>query len=230
MMVPMPFVLLIGAAGVPLARELAASLATASAADLTVIAPTTRDSWADGLKRCPDLDAHLIGADSTATHGLADALEALGFGAAWQRGSDAELALRLIRTELLHAGYSLTDAVAALAERRGLPYPLVPLSDDRGEWHRVLTADDGSRRAVHLDDPTADPAAEPVLVHDAWAASAAAVAAIAAADVLITHGSGPVIDHAISALAAGRPGLPVLAAGDYSAADILAAAHAAAAS
>ncbi|WP_040320030.1 2-phospho-L-lactate transferase CofD family protein [Aeromicrobium marinum] len=218
----MHLVLIAGAAGADLATNLRAALGDGGR--MTVVAPTTRDAWVAGLKRCPDLDAHLR-VDGPGSHGVADALEGLGFAAGWQRADDSEMALRIVRTELLHAGFSLTEATRALAARSGATVDLLPLSDDRGEWHRVVDGPDG-RRAVHVDEHGDAQGEEPwVLVHDTWTVSPAVLAAVDEADAVLVHGPasarGHLLDHAVSAVVGERPGLAPVATGDHPPTDIL---------
>lgn len=202
----MRLVMLTGGAGAPLAHALAGLVD-----DLTVVAPTTRDGWVTGLKRSPDLDALMAPADRP-TFGVADALGAIGFGAAWHRADDAEMARRLVRTELLHAGFSLTEATEAMAARLGLPFRLVPLSDDRGELHVVVEGPDG-QRAVHLDEHAAGGGAvdAPVFVRESWAVSETVTAAVTESDAIVVGPPDPALgtlplDHALTALeTAGRP-------------------------
>jgi LPPG:FO 2-phospho-L-lactate transferase len=173
--------------GAPFAHALAALLEPAD--ELTVVVPTVRDRWVTGLKASPDLDALLGAAEpAAATHGVADELHALGYSPAWQRPTDAEVAGRLVRTELLGAGYTLTDATAATVRRRGLPFRVLPMSDDRAELHVVVTEADGPR-AVHVEEYLADPAAhevdDVVLVAGTWGIGPEADAALTGSDVLV---------------------------------------------
>lgn len=216
----MRIVLLSGASGIGIAHELAGRC------DLTVVAPTTRDSWADGLKRSPDLDAFCADPGADVTYGVAGALDALGFGAQWQRGSDDEMALRIMRTELLHADFTLTQATAAVAERRGLPFTLLPLSDDRGELH-VVVSDAEGRRAIHLDEHRASlPVGEPPvpsLVAMSWSVTDDVVAAVEASEqvTVAVNGSGPVVVHAAAAIGDRVPDARFVDVAGHGLADVL---------
>ncbi|MFT4299151.1 MAG: 2-phospho-L-lactate transferase CofD family protein [Aeromicrobium sp.] len=197
----MRLALLSGSPGTGLAFQLA------ERCELTVIAPTTRDSWSDGLKRCPDLDAFLTDPAEEPTYGVAQALEDLDFGAAWYRAPDNVVALRIMRTELLHADFTLTQAVAALAERRQLAFTLLPLSDDRGEM-RVVVSDEGEgHRAVHIDEYRAGlpvgEMPEAAVVALTWSVTDEVVAAVEASDetTVAVVGTDPTITHAIEAIA-----------------------------
>ncbi|MFT4189050.1 MAG: 2-phospho-L-lactate transferase CofD family protein [Aeromicrobium sp.] len=217
----MRLALLSGSDGVGLALELA------SRCELTVISPTTRDSWSDGLKRCPDLDAFLTVPGQEPTYGVARALEDLGFGAAWSQTHDDEIALRIMRTELLHADFTLTQAITALAERRELPFTLLPLSDDRGEMRVVVSEADEERRAVHYDEHRASlpvgERPEPSMVALGWSVSDEVVAAVEASHqaTVAVMGHGPVIDHAVAAVAEKAPGARFVDVTDAGVAELL---------
>jgi LPPG:FO 2-phospho-L-lactate transferase len=109
--------------------------------DLTVIVNVADDTEWHGLLVCPDIDTVLytlagIG-DSDHGWGVAgDTFTALGMlerygGDAWFRIGDADLATHVRRHELLHEGASLTDATASMSAALGVPSHLVPATDDR---------------------------------------------------------------------------------------------------
>jgi 2-phospho-L-lactate transferase/gluconeogenesis factor (CofD/UPF0052 family) len=215
-MADMRITVILGADGAPFAHDLSGRLEADD--ELTVVVPTMRDRWTTGLKACPDLDAVLALPDAAQTHGVADELIAVGYSPAWQRPSDADIAGQLIRTELLGAGYTLTEATAATATRRGLGFTLLPTSDDRAELHGVVPAAEGVR-AVHIAEILADPDAydvqDLVLVAETWAASDAVRTAIGSSDVVVIGPSSRTlaIDPVLRApgmLAAFRDDLPVL--------------------
>lgn len=186
----MHLTLLGGAESAEFARDLAALLDADD--QLTVVFNTSRDMWAHGLKRSPDADAFLTtlapSALPPASFTVADEIARLGMGPAWLTPSDQEIALSLVRTELLHAGFTLTEVMTALAVRRGIGPALLPMSDDRVEQHVVTDGPEGSR-AIHVEEflagPTDRPANDLVLVADEWKASKEAAAAIEAADIII---------------------------------------------
>lgn len=157
---------------------------------LTVVAPTARDQWAHGLKRCPDLDALLVPrGEASPTYAVADAVAALGVPPAWWRPSDAEVARHVVRTELLGAGFTLTEATVALAARLDLPYDVLPASDDRSELHGVVE-DAAGRRAVHVEELLAVPVAGAtvtgsVVVSTAWTLTSQAAQALRDADAVV---------------------------------------------
>lgn len=183
-MTSMRITLITGADGTSFAHDLAASLEPGD--DLTVIAPTVGDHWATWLKACPDLDALLDPRGVEATFGVAEQLGAIGYSPAWQRASDQQIATRLVRTELLGTGYSLTDASIAAATRAGAGFRLLPVSDDRAELHVVVGPEP---HAIHvreyLHDPAAHEPTETVLVAEAWSASASVLTALGETDVLV---------------------------------------------
>ena len=215
-MADMRITVIIGADGAPFAHDLAGRLGPED--ELTVIAPTMRDRWATGLKVCPDLDALLAVGGAPQTYAVADELIAIGYSPAWQRPADADIAGQLIRTDLLGAGYTLTEATAATAARRDLRFTLLPASDDRAELHGVVPAAEGVR-AVHIAEVLADPGAHDlqdlVLVAETWAASVAARTAIESSDVVVlgpstrTLAIDPVL-RAPGMLEAFRADVPVL--------------------
>lgn len=211
-MAGMRITLVLGADGAPFAHALTGLLAADD--ELTVVAPTVRDQWSAWLKASPDLDALLAPRDVAPTHAVSDQLRAVGY--AWQPASDQAVAIRLVRSELLGSGYSLTDATVAAAIRGGAGFRLLPLSDDRAELHVVVGPEP---HAIHIGDYLVEPDAheptETVLVAEAWSASTAVVDALTASDVLVLGPSSrtlaidPVL-RAPGVLDAITPTLPVL--------------------
>ncbi len=184
--------------GSDLAHRLAALMSDDDTLD--VVVPVTRDHWTHGLKCCPDVDAFLTlpGGDTAApTFAVADELAAVGFSPSWARPTDAEIARRIQRTELLQAGYTLGAATVAMAARVSLPFGLLPVSDDRAELHVVVEEQDG-RRAVHVTEHLADPRAgqpvEATIVTASWQASAAVREQVGHADVILLGPSSPILD------------------------------------
>lgn len=159
---------------------------------LSVVFNTARDMWAHGLKRSPDADALLTALDTqpslAQTFAVADDIAGLGVEPLWLRSSDQDLALQLVRTELMQAGFSLTEVTAALATRRGISATLLPMTNDRVEQHVVTDGPDGSR-AIHVEEFLAQhtdrPAKDLVLVADDWQASPEVLDAIGTADVIV---------------------------------------------
>ncbi len=190
----MRIVLLTGGDGAGLAHRLASRLDPGDTLD--VVVPVTRDHWAHGLKCCPDLDTMLEGAgtDRRRTYEVADELASVGFLPAWMRPSDADVARRIVRTELLHAGYRLTEVAAAMAARVSSPFRLLPVSDDRAEHHVVVEEADG-RHTVHVAEFVAwSHAPEPVgatIVAESWSLSPEVLTALDEASVVVLGPSSP---------------------------------------
>lgn len=125
-----------GTGGAKLARGL---LDVIGAENLTVVANTGDDAWVHGAHVSPDPDL--------VTYWLADAIDARGFGIrgdswqvmdalaaagrpTWFRLGDRDLAMCLIRSELLADGASLTEAHAAVARAMGVAARVLPMCDE----------------------------------------------------------------------------------------------------
>ena len=184
-MASMRIMLITGADGASFAHDLATTLGPGD--ELTVIAPTVRDHWSAWLKACPDLDALLTPSGAPTTFAVADQLRTIDYSPAWQRTSDQTVAHRLVRTELIGTGFSLSEATLAASARAGLPYRLLPMSDDRAELHVVVGAD--QPRAIHVQEYLAGPDAfeptETILVAESWSVSPAVVEDLGRTDVLV---------------------------------------------
>jgi LPPG:FO 2-phospho-L-lactate transferase len=110
------------------------------AGDLTVIANTADDDEFWGLLVCPDVDAVIYrlagvfnesagyGQKDETFHAL-DALRAMG-EETWFRVGDKDLAMHVLRAEMLRRGATLTEASLDLCRRFGLRSAVVPMSDD----------------------------------------------------------------------------------------------------
>lgn len=125
-----------GTGGAKLARGM---LDVVGAEGLTVIANTGDDAEAHGVHVSPDPDL--------VTYWLADAIDERGYGIAgdtweimdalevagrpvWFRLGDRDLAMCLIRTELLRGGARLTDSHAAVVEAMGVKARVLPVADE----------------------------------------------------------------------------------------------------
>ncbi|MET1062086.1 MAG: 2-phospho-L-lactate transferase CofD family protein [Aeromicrobium sp.] len=181
----MRITLVSGADGAPFAHSLAAALAPED--ELTVIAPTVRGHVSAGLLASPDLDVLLVPAATGTTFAVADSLEQIGYVPRWQRASDQAVAARLVRTDLVLNGGTLTDATVAAATRAALPYRLLPVCEDRAELRVVVGSEDP--RAVHveeyLDDPAAHEATQLLLIAEGITVSSTVSEAVRDTDVLV---------------------------------------------
>ncbi len=131
---------------------------------VTVIANTADDIWVHGLKVCPDLDTVMYtlgdGIDTgrgwgrrEETWNAKDELAAYGLQPTWFGLGDRDLATHLVRTQMLEAGYPLSDVTAALCRRWQPAVQLLPMTDDRVETHVVIDdPETGERRAVHFQE------------------------------------------------------------------------------
>jgi LPPG:FO 2-phospho-L-lactate transferase len=125
-----------GNGGAKLARGL---LDEVGADDLTVIANTGDDAEVHGVHVSPDPDL--------VTYWLADAIDERGYGIrddswevmdalaaagrpTWFRLGDRDLAMCLIRTELLTAGRRLTEAHAEVVKAMGVGARVLPMADE----------------------------------------------------------------------------------------------------
>ncbi len=137
-------------------------------ADITVIVNTADDVTMHGLRICPDLDTlmYTLGGGSDLVRGwgraqeswrVKDELAAYGVEPSWFGLGDLDLATHLVRTQMLAAGYPLSEVTRALCARWLADDPrlrLVPMSDDRVETHIVIADADqpSGRRAVHFQE------------------------------------------------------------------------------
>jgi LPPG:FO 2-phospho-L-lactate transferase len=80
-----------------------------------------------------------------------DELAAYGAGPAWFGLGDRDLATHLVRTQMLEAGYPLSEVTAALCERWRPGVRLLPMTDQRCETHVVVELPEG-RRALHFQE------------------------------------------------------------------------------
>ncbi len=186
-------------------------------AEVTVVANTADDIWLHGLKVCPDLDTvmYTLGDGIDLERGWGrreetwhakDELAAYGVEPTWFGLGDRDLATHLVRTEMLDAGYPLSEVTEALCRRwlsptYGTSVRLLPMSDDRVETH-IAIADPGTpsgRRVVHFQEYWvrlhAEVPAEAVLVVglDDSSPAPGVIDAITDADLVIVPPSNPVV-------------------------------------
>jgi LPPG:FO 2-phospho-L-lactate transferase len=186
-------------------------------AEVTVVANTADDWWVHGLKVCPDLDTVMYtlgnGIDPDRGWGrrdetwhLNEELAAYGVDRTWFGLGDRDLATHLVRTEMLEAGFPLSQVTQALCRRwlaplHGDGLRLLPMSDDRVETHIAITDPESpsGRRVVHFQEYwvrlRAEVAAEAVLVvgQDDATPAPGVVEAITKADLVVVPPSNPVV-------------------------------------
>jgi LPPG:FO 2-phospho-L-lactate transferase len=179
--------------------------------ELTAVVNIGDDAWMHGVRVCPDLDTCMYtlggGVDPQRGWGHRDetwhAKEELARYAVqpdWFQLGDRDLATHLVRSQMLRAGYPLSQVTAALCDRWQPGARLLPASDDRCETHVVITDPaDNNRRAIHFQEWWVRYQAQ-VPTHSfafigAEKASAAteAVAAITDADIILLAPSNPVV-------------------------------------
>ena len=183
----------------------------ADADAITVIGNTADDIWLFGLRVCPDLDTvmYTLGGGIDAERGWGrqqetwlakEELSAYGVEPSWFGLGDRDLATHLVRTQMLNAGFPLSEVTRALCARWSPGVDLLPMTDDRVETHVVI--DDpqapGGRRAVHFQEywvrlhaPEAHDV-RPVGADESRPAPGV-VEAIATADIVILPPSNPVV-------------------------------------
>ncbi|WP_182898734.1 2-phospho-L-lactate transferase [Microbispora sp. H10830] len=197
------------AGGIGGARFLRGLKAAAPDSEITVIGNTGDDITLFGLRVCPDLDTvmYTLGGGINEEQGWGRAAEtftvkeelaAYGMEPQWFGLGDRDFATHIIRSQMLAAGYPLSQVTEALCDRWRPGVRLLPMSDDRTETH-VVVSDEAGRRAVHFQEwwvrlRASVPAEQIVLVGADEARPAPGVLdAIAAADVVILPPSNPVV-------------------------------------
>ncbi|GLX04333.1 2-phospho-L-lactate transferase [Microbispora sp. NBRC 16548] len=197
------------AGGIGGARFLRGLKAAAPDSEITVIGNTGDDITLFGLRVCPDLDTvmYTLGGGINEEQGWGRAAEtftvkeelaAYGMEPQWFGLGDRDFATHIIRSQMLAAGYPLSQVTEALCDRWRPGVRLLPMSDDRTETH-VVVSDEAGRRAVHFQEwwvrlRASVPAEQIVLVGADEARPAPGVLdAVAAADVVILPPSNPVV-------------------------------------
>jgi LPPG:FO 2-phospho-L-lactate transferase len=204
--------IVVPAGGIGAARFLRGLRAAVPDAVITVVGNTADDITLFGLRVCPDLDTvmYTLGGGiheeqgwgrADETFAVRDELALYGVGPAWFGLGDRDLATHVVRSQMLSAGYPLSDVTAALCRRWEPGVTLLPMSDDRVETHVVIDDPEapGGRRAVHFQEywvrlhaaPTAH-AILPVGADDATAGPGV-LDAIGSADVVVLPPSNPVV-------------------------------------
>ncbi|MHA7649132.1 2-phospho-L-lactate transferase [Mycobacterium sp. ML4] len=179
--------------------------------ELNAVVNVGDDAWIHGVRVCPDLDTCMYtlggGVDPDRGWGHRDEtwhakeeLARYGVQPDWFMLGDRDLATHLVRTQMLGAGYPLSQITAALCDRWQPGAQLLPVTDDRCETHVVITdPTDGNRRAIHFQEWWVRHRAR-VPTHsfafvgaEKATATTEAVAAIAGADVVMLAPSNPVV-------------------------------------
>lgn len=132
--------------------------------ELTAVVNIGDDAWMFGVRICPDLDTCMYtlggGIDPDRGWGHRDEtwhakeeLAAYGVQPDWFGLGDRDLATHLVRSQMLRAGYPLSQVTEALCDRWSPGATLLPASDDRCETHVVVTdPDTGDRKAIHFQE------------------------------------------------------------------------------
>ena len=131
---------------------------------LTAVVNIGDDAWMFGVRICPDLDTCMYtlggGIDPERGWGHRDEtwhakeeLAAYGVQPDWFGLGDRDLATHLVRSQMLRAGYPLSQVTEALCDRWSPGATLLPASDDRCETHVVVTdPDTGDQKAIHFQE------------------------------------------------------------------------------
>lgn len=189
-----------GTGGAKLARGL---VDAAGAGNLTVIANTGDDTGVYGVHVSPDPDL--------VTYWLADAIDERGYGIrddtwevmsaleaagrpAWFRLGDRDLAMCLVRTELLGAGKRLTEAHAAVVEGMGVGARVLPMCDEPVRARVTVRGRTLGFQEFMIAERAEGPIEDLEFAGAASARPTAEVlAAVAEADVVLIGPSNPVI-------------------------------------
>jgi LPPG:FO 2-phospho-L-lactate transferase len=197
------------AGGIGGARFLRGVRAARPGDDITAVVNTGDDITLHGLRICPDLDSVMYtlgeGIDRDRGWGrdkeswrIKDELAAYGAEPTWFGLGDLDIATHLVRTQMLDAGYPLSEVTAALCGRWQPRVRLLPMTDQRCETHVVVNID-GVRKAVHFQEwwikhHAAIPAQAFVQVGlDEARPAPGVLEAIADADVVLLAPSNPVV-------------------------------------
>ena len=138
-----------GVGGAKLALGLSRIL---SSQQLTIVVNTGDDETFHGLHVSPDLDTVMYTLSGLANPETGWGLEGDTFAAnsmlkrygvpAWFNLGDKDIGTHLRRTELLNAGWTLSQVTAELCFRLGVRHPVVPMSDGRAAT--IVNTDRGS--------------------------------------------------------------------------------------
>ena len=198
-----------GVGGARFLQGVRAYAASRPGSTVTAVINTGDDVTLHGLRICPDLDSVMYTLAGAADHErgwgrqdeswrIMDELAEYGAEPTWFSLGDLDIATHLVRTQMLAAGYPLSDVTAALCQRWQTGVRLLPMTDERCETH-VVIADARGRRAIHFQEwwvrhRAAVQALEFVQVGLESARPAAGVLeAIAQADLVLVAPSNPVV-------------------------------------
>ncbi|MFY0405865.1 2-phospho-L-lactate transferase, partial [Solicola sp. PLA-1-18] len=128
-------------------------------------------------------------------------LQAYGVQPDWFGLGDRDLATHLVRTQMLSAGYGLSDVTRALCRRWDTGVELLPMSDDRVETHIVVDDDESpaGQKAIHFQEywvrlRASVPVRGVVAVGiEAATAGPGVVEAIEGSDVVVVAPSNPIV-------------------------------------
>jgi LPPG:FO 2-phospho-L-lactate transferase len=184
-------------------------------AELAVIANTADDITLHGLRICPDLDTIMYtlggGAESVRGWGRDDEswrvmeeLACYGAEPTWFSLGDRDVGTHLVRTQMLNAGYPLSEVTTALCSR-WLPSDarlrLLPMTDDQVETHVTIADSEapGQVRAVHFQEywvrlhAAPDARAVTLLGIETARPAPGVIEAIQRADLILLAPSNPVV-------------------------------------
>ncbi len=183
--------------------------------DLTAVVNVGDDAWMFGVRICPDLDTcmYTLGGGIDPERGWGhrnetwhakEELAAYGVQPDWFGLGDRDLATHLVRSQMLRAGYPLSQVTEALCTRWSPGARLLPASDDRSETHVVVTdpgpgESAGEKRAIHFQEWWVRYRAQ-IPTHsfafvgaDTASAGPGVVESIETADVVLVAPSNPVV-------------------------------------
>jgi LPPG:FO 2-phospho-L-lactate transferase len=183
--------------------------------EVTAVVNVGDDAWMHGVRICPDLDTcmYTLGGGIDPERGWGHAnetwhakeeLAAYGVQPDWFGLGDRDLATHLVRSQMLRAGYPLSQVTEALCARWQPGARLLPVTDDRSETHVVVTDPEssdleGSRRAIHFQEWWVRYRAQ-IPTHsfafvgaDKAGAAPGVLESIADADVVLVAPSNPVV-------------------------------------